>query len=84
MLLCTDEMYPVTFDHWVTTSYHENCHVHGKYILVHTFTNKFCNVHTQYIPARKSCTRTYRVHTISLFCTDIYEYVLGMYWYKLI
>ncbi len=47
----------------------KNCRVAGKDILVHTFTNKFQNVHTstRYIHVWKSCTRTYKVHTIYMF-----------------
>ncbi len=67
MLLWTDEMYPVTFERWVTSAYAKNFLVPGKYIPVHTFTKKFDNVHTWYILVRKSCTCTYNVHTISYF-----------------
>jgi hypothetical protein len=35
MLFCTNERYPVTFDHWVIHHITENCRVPGKYILVH-------------------------------------------------
>ncbi len=80
MLLCTNERYPVTFDHWLTSSYHEELSC-PRQVHTGTFKNKFRNIHTRYIQVRNSCTRTYQVHNISMF-PYCYLPVYTMYWYE--
>ncbi len=83
MLLCTDERYPETFDHWVNTSYQKKIVVSPAstywYILSQI---KF----VMYILTIYQYENPVLVHTeyklFLCFRTDMYQYILGMYWYE--